>query len=151
MAKTTLIIYHTIRAGNTKRMAEAIAEGASAEGVEAIVKSVKDVTWDEVVAADGIALGTPQPFSMLSGPMKTFFEDNWADHERITGKPAVCFIKSSRDPSAGIAAIDKIVGYYGVKKVADTVGATEVTDAVIGACRAAGKALALEVKQLQTV
>lgn len=55
------------------------------------------------------------------------------------------------DPSPGIEAIDKIMGHYGVKKVADTVGATEVTDQVIEACRAAGRALAAEVKQLQTV
>ncbi|MDO8671283.1 MAG: hypothetical protein Q7O66_07610 [Dehalococcoidia bacterium] len=151
MAKSTLVLYHTIRAGMTKQMADAVAEGVTGEGVTAVVKSIRDVSLDEIVAADGIALGTPQPFGIISGAMKQFFEDNWKEHERLTGKPAVWFVKSSRNPEVGIATMDKICGHYGLEKVADAVGATDVTDEVLGACRALGKALAVRVNQLQTV
>lgn len=41
MAKA-LVIYYS-RTGNTKKMAELVAEGIKGEGMEAVIKEVKDV------------------------------------------------------------------------------------------------------------
>jgi flavodoxin I len=45
--------------GNTKQMAEAIAEGARREGAEVVLVPVSEATKADVAIADGIALGCP--------------------------------------------------------------------------------------------
>ena len=43
--------------GNTKMMAEAVAEGIAETGAQAVVKSVSEITPDEAAAYDKIAFG----------------------------------------------------------------------------------------------
>lgn len=43
--------------GNTKMMAEAVAEGIAEAGAQAVVKSVSEITPDEAAAYDKIAFG----------------------------------------------------------------------------------------------
>ena len=43
--------------GNTKMMAEAVAEGIDEAGAQAVVKSVSEITPDEAAAYDKIAFG----------------------------------------------------------------------------------------------
>ena len=58
MAKI-LIVYHS-QTGNTEKMAHAVAEGARGiEGVDVILKKAADATLDDLLTADGFALGTP--------------------------------------------------------------------------------------------
>jgi NAD(P)H dehydrogenase (quinone) len=54
-----LIAYQSI-SGNTRLMAEAVAEGAqSIEGVEVRLSKVKDVKREDILAADAIIVGSP--------------------------------------------------------------------------------------------
>ena len=49
---------------------------------------------DEFLAADAVALGTPDYFSYLAGTIKTFFDDiyQWNQAgEHVKGKPAALF------------------------------------------------------------
>lgn len=55
---SVLVAYHS-QTGNTETMAEALAEGARGDGAEVVVKRIGDVTREDLVAADGIALGSP--------------------------------------------------------------------------------------------
>ncbi len=45
--------------GNTQKMAMAVAEGASCNDAEVIVKQVSDATVNDVINADVVALGCP--------------------------------------------------------------------------------------------
>ena len=61
MAKI-LIIYHS-QTGNTEKMANAVAVGAkSIDGVEVILRKAGDATLEDLLTADGFALGTPENF-----------------------------------------------------------------------------------------
>ena len=53
-----LIIYTTLR-GKTGTMVEPVAEGVRAEGVEARIMQVEQVTMADMTAADGIVVGSP--------------------------------------------------------------------------------------------
>ena len=56
---TVLISYYSIT-GNTRQMADAIAEGANATGkVYVVLKSVGETTHADLLAADAIILGSP--------------------------------------------------------------------------------------------
>lgn len=86
MAKI-IVIYHSQQFGNTKALAEALAEGARETGakVELINTNERRVTLDEFLAADAVALGTPDYFSYLAGTIKTFFDDIYLWDQ--SGKP----------------------------------------------------------------
>ena len=65
--KTLLIVYHTGGA-KTAQMAEAVERGAKAEaGVRVVVKRCAEAGPEEVLAADGLILGTPENFGYKIG------------------------------------------------------------------------------------
>lgn len=56
----TVLVVYASRTGQTETLAKAVREGAAAvEGVTALLRSVADVTDEELAAADGLVLGTP--------------------------------------------------------------------------------------------
>ena len=94
--KRMLIIYHSQQFGNTKALAEAIAEGLRQAGaeVELINTNEQRVTPDKFLAADAVGLGTPDYFSYPAGTIKTFFDDLYLWDQAgkpVKGKPAVLF------------------------------------------------------------
>ena len=61
-----LILYYS-KGGNTRRLAEAVAEGvAQVEGVTATLKTTADVTKDDFVSAAGIIAGSPVYFGTMA-------------------------------------------------------------------------------------
>ena len=72
-----LVIYHSQQYGNTKILAEALAEGAQEARAEVKLINTNEhrVTLEEFLAADGVAIGTPDYFSYVAGTIKTFFDD----------------------------------------------------------------------------
>ena len=95
--KRILVIYHSQQFGNTKILAEALADGVREAGadVELINTNEHRVTMNEFVSADAVALGTPDYFSYLAGTIKTLFDDLYLwdkSGEQVKGKPAVLFL-----------------------------------------------------------
>jgi multimeric flavodoxin WrbA len=91
-----LVIYHSQQFGNTKILAQALAEGAREAGAEVDLISTNErrVTLDQFLAADAVALGTPDYFSYLAGTIKSFFDDIYlwdTSGESVKGKPAALF------------------------------------------------------------
>ena len=76
-AETNLLIaYHSV-SGNTAKMAQAVADGAtSVSGIKVVLKKVMDVTVEDLTAADGVIIGSPVYFANVSGEVKMFL-DNW--------------------------------------------------------------------------
>ena len=67
-----LVAYYS-KTGNTKQVAEAIADGAkSVKGVNVEIKNVPDISAKEAIEADGFAFGSPTYFSMMSAPIADF-------------------------------------------------------------------------------
>jgi multimeric flavodoxin WrbA len=91
-----IVIYHSQQYGNTKILAEALADGAREAGAEVnlINTNERRVTLEEFLSADGIAIGTPDYFSYVAGTVKTFFDDIYLWDQAgkpVKGKPAVLF------------------------------------------------------------
>jgi multimeric flavodoxin WrbA len=92
-----LVIYHSQQFGNTKILAEALADGVREAGadVELINTNEHRVTMKEFMSADAVALGTPDYFSYPAGTIKTLFDDIYLWDQSgapVKGKPAVLFI-----------------------------------------------------------
>ena len=75
--KKILVIYHSQQFGNTKILAEALADGVREAGadVELINTNEHRVTMNEFMSADAVAIGTPDYFSYPAGTIKTFFTE----------------------------------------------------------------------------
>lgn len=96
--KHILVVYHSQEKGNTRKMAELVAEGCrSVKGVTVEVVDVNTARVDipAVEKADGLALGSPDYFSYVAGGVKQFFDDvclaSWAGRA-VKAKPYVGFI-----------------------------------------------------------
>jgi multimeric flavodoxin WrbA len=91
-----LVIYHSQQFGDTEVLAEAVAEGARRTGTEVTLINTNNrrVLLDEFLAADAIAIGTPDYYSYLAGTIKTFFDDLYLwdrAGEPVKGKRAGLF------------------------------------------------------------
>ncbi len=69
-----LVAYHS-QTGHTESMAKALAEGiGKVAGVEVVLRSVDDVSEQEILQADGILVGTPVYWGSLSARVKGFLD-----------------------------------------------------------------------------
>jgi multimeric flavodoxin WrbA len=143
MAKI-LIVYHS-QTGKTEKMAQAVAEGAkSIEGVDVVLKKATDATLEDLLTADGLALGTPENFGYMSGMVKDFFDRTYyGAHEKIFRKPFVVFISAGNDGTGALRAIERIALGYKFKTVFQPVIAKgEITKEILTQCVELGATIA---------
>lgn len=90
-----LITYHS-RGGNTRTMAELIAEGAAAvEGVEIALKPVGEIRAQDLLEYDGIVVGSPTYYGLPAGTIKMLIDDSVAFHGQLEGKVGGAFASSA--------------------------------------------------------
>jgi len=143
MAKV-LIVYHSL-GGNTKKMAEAVAEGARGVGnTEVTVKTGLEATIDDLLTCDAVALGSPDYFSYMAGGLKDFLDRTYyPSQEKIAGKPAVAFGSAGGPPDNILKVLEKALAWFKLKKVADSVGSSGgVSAGALSGCRELGRKLA---------
>jgi NAD(P)H dehydrogenase (quinone) len=93
MAKI-LIVYDS-QTGNTEKMAFAIAEGAKrVKGVEVVVRKVDQTRNEDLLDADGIIVGSPTYYGLMSGKIKTLFDKSVEIHGKLAGKVGAAFTSS---------------------------------------------------------
>jgi NAD(P)H dehydrogenase (quinone) len=86
-----LIIYHSIK-GNVKMVADEIAIGAkSLNNTNVKIKSVQEVTPEDILSADGIAFGCLKFYGSLSPEMSMLFEKLYPLRERLKYKVGTAF------------------------------------------------------------
>ena len=96
-----LVMYHS-RTGNTKALAEQIAEGVrSVEGVDCVVKSVAEVGMEDLFAADGIIAGSPSYYGVMASELKVVFDRIFNNRPRMTDKVGAAF-STAGHPTGGI-------------------------------------------------
>jgi len=142
--KTLLIVYHT-GGVKTATMAEAVERGARTEnGVNVIVKRCADAGPDDVLAADGLILGTPENFGYMSGMMKDFLERVfYACEGKINGRPWALFVGAGQDGSGAVSSVERIVAGLRLNKVHEPIiGLKDMSQEILEQCEQLGAALA---------
>lgn len=96
---THILIIYATDYGNTKKLAESIAEGASAVADTAVtLKAADTVTADDMVAADAVIAGTPVHMGSMDWRMKQFIDTVcgglWMEN-KMEGKIAAVFATGS--------------------------------------------------------
>lgn len=120
--KTLLIVYHT-GGVKTARMAEAVERGARSEkNVKVIVRRCAEAGPEDLLAADGLILGTPENFGYMSGMMKDFLERVFYSCEgKVNGRPWALFVGAGQDGSGAVASVERIVLGLRLQKVHEPV------------------------------
>jgi len=93
MAKA-LVIYYS-RSGNTKKMAESVAEGIKKEGLEVALKDVLETEADELLKFDAIVIGSPTYYGTMSAEIKKLFDESVKFHGKLEGKVGAAFSSSA--------------------------------------------------------
>jgi len=89
-----IIIYYS-RSGNTKQMAQLVAEGLKKEGVDVTVKDVLDTGADELLGYDAIIIGSPTYYGSMAAEIKKLLDDSVKFHGKLEGKVGAAFASSA--------------------------------------------------------
>ena len=93
MAKI-IVVYDSL-SGNTEKMASAIVEGArETKGVRAIAKKAGRTSVEDLIGADGIIMGSPTYYGLMSGKLKTLIDESVKIHGKLDGKVGAAFTSS---------------------------------------------------------
>ena len=93
MAKGIVVYYS--RSGNTKEMAEIIADSMDAAGLATECKSVDKVKATDLLGYDAIVVGSPTYYGHMAGPVKQLFDDAVANHGKLDGKVGAAFTSAA--------------------------------------------------------
>jgi multimeric flavodoxin WrbA len=142
--KTLLIVFHT-GGVKTAKMAEAVERGARAEaGVHVVVKRCGEAGPDDLLAADGLILGTPENFGYMSGLMKDFLERVfYACEGKVNGRPYALFVGAGQDGSGAVNSVERIVTGLRLEKKAEAlVCVRDLSPEMLSKCEELGAAFA---------
>lgn len=89
-----LILYYT-RTGNTEKMARLVEEGVKGARVDAAVKPVAEATLDDLLAADGLVIGSPTYYGLPAAEIIKLIDDSVKLHGRLDGKVGAAFSSSA--------------------------------------------------------
>lgn len=110
--KRLLVVAH-VPSRNTRRLRDAVVEGARSpdiEGVETRAFTPFEAGPDEVLAADGVILGTTENLGYMSGALKDFFDRTYYGViEKSEGLPYCLYIRAGHDGTGTRRGVETIV------------------------------------------
>jgi len=89
MAKGIVVYYS--RSGNTKEMAQIIAEAMNQAELPTDCKPAEKVKAEDLLAYDAIAIGSPTYYGQMAAQIKELFDDSVAFHGQLDGKIGAAF------------------------------------------------------------
>ncbi len=92
MAKVLIIYYSST--GNTKKMANYVAEGVKKEKVEVILKPVSEIKPEDLLNYEGIIIGSPTYYGGAAAPIRDLIDKSVKFHGKLEGKVGGAFTSS---------------------------------------------------------
>jgi NAD(P)H-dependent FMN reductase len=132
-----LVVHHT-PSPNLQAILEAVREGvAMVEEVELTVRPALSAGPADVLAADGVLLGTTANIGYMSGALKHFFDTIYYPClDASVGLPYGVYVHGGDDTAGALTGIQKITGALRWKQVAAPLSLTgPPTSADLDACR----------------
>ena len=93
MAKGIVVYYS--RSGNTKEMAEIIAEAMNGSDLPTECKPVNKVKAEDLLGYDAIVVGSPTSYGHMAGPVKELFDETVSWHGKLDGKVGAAFTSAA--------------------------------------------------------
>ena len=113
MAKKQLLIVAHAPSPNTQALVEALLKGSEHSDIEGVSSHwipPLEATPEDVLAADGIILGTTENLGYMSGALKDFFDRCYYPVlEKKQGLPCALYIRAGLDGTGTRRAVESIV------------------------------------------
>jgi NAD(P)H-dependent FMN reductase len=132
-----LVVHHTPSPA-LQAVLEAVKEGvAMVEDVELSVRPALSAGAADLLAADGVLLGTPANIGYMSGALKHFFDTVYYPClDATVGLPYGVYVHGGDDTSGALNSIQRIAGALRWKQVAAPLSLTGAPGAAdLEACR----------------
>ncbi|WP_312719583.1 NAD(P)H-dependent oxidoreductase [Mobilicoccus sp.] len=131
-----LLVVHHSPSSSMSALTQAVLAGAqdeSIEGVEVLDRPALEASAEDVLAADGILLGTPANFGYMSGALKHFFDSTFLQVGGALGDdgsgapddggretiPFGLYVHGRYDVTGAVRAVTSIVGALPWRQAAD--------------------------------
>jgi NAD(P)H dehydrogenase (quinone) len=95
MVMVKILVCYFSKSGNTRSMAEFVAQGAMDEGVEVQLKDVEEVNVDELLEFDGLIFGSPTYYGTCAAQIKELIDESVKHHGALEGKVGGAFSSSA--------------------------------------------------------
>ena len=109
--KRLLVVAHC-PSPNTRALLDAVLRGARSpdvQGMEVVAKAPLEAGPDDLLAAHGVILGTPENLGYMSGAQKDFFDRSYYPClERTQGLPYALFVRAGHDGTGTCRAVASI-------------------------------------------
>lgn len=129
-----LVVHHTA-SPTLDAMLDAVLAGAHDDeivGVEVVTRAALGATPSDLLAADGVLLGTPANMGYMSGALKVFFDACYYPTLREkTGLPYGLFVHGNDDVAGAVRSVEKLatgLGWTPAAEVVAVVGPLERPD-----------------------
>jgi NAD(P)H dehydrogenase (quinone) len=102
-APARILVVVASATGRTARMAEAVAEGAREAAAEVVLRPAEQATNQDLLAADGVILGSGVHMGGIAASMRAFMERAaplWLEG-RLTGKTGAAFVTAGLGARGG--------------------------------------------------
>ena len=144
--KQLLVVAH-VPSANTQKLLDAVMRGAGHADIDGVdVRHVKPLEAgpEDVLAADGVILGTTENFGYMSGAMKYFLDRiYYACLDQVDGRPFALFVRAGNDGTGAISSLRRILTGLSVKEVQEPVLiAGEFDETRLGECEELGMTMA---------
>jgi NAD(P)H dehydrogenase (quinone) len=111
--KFKILIIYDSNTGNTEKLAKAVAKGCKRiSEVMVELKRTESVTKEDVINANGYAIGSPSHFSIMSGKILTLLTELYSLRHEIAGKPMAVFTTGTGGQVLALENIDRIIGVF---------------------------------------
>lgn len=141
-----IVVIYLSTSGNTKAMAESIAEGITSRNIGAMTMNFHDAKIEEIKSADAIAIGSSTFYYKMLPPMEKFIES--LEKANVTGKLGASFGSYGWSGEAPIDIAEKMrkLGMQVIDPVLRI--QYQPTDKDLEECKRLGKDLANKGKRL---
>lgn len=114
-----LVVHHTPSPA-TQALLEAVRDGAAlVDDVELVLRPALSGGAADLLAADGVLLGTPANIGYMSGALKHFFDTVYYPClEATVGLPFAVYVHGNDDTAGALSSIQRITGALRWKQVA---------------------------------
>ena len=147
MGSKRLVVVAHAPSENTAKLRDAVLRGARSEEVGDV-----DARWippleagpEDVLASDGIILGTTENLGYMSGALKDFFDRCYYPClERTERLPYALYIRAGRDGTGTRRAVESIVGGLNWRRIQEPLLCRGTfRDEFVGECEELGMAVA---------
>jgi multimeric flavodoxin WrbA len=141
-SEARILIVYASQSGHAQSLADAVEQGARAEGGEVRKLHGTLAGLDDLLWCGALVIVTPENFGYMAGAVKDFFDRTFEPAQgRVSNLPYALIVRAGNDGTFARGAVERIARGYPLKSVAEPILWVGESEAPIAACVELGQML----------